>query len=96
MKKVFQTFKDFGILAPIDNQGNFIVSQILVNDPRIVYLLTDAVLQSGEKEYMTWESIINHPALFAFRIEHVTQADIAACDHLLLERMGDEIVIRTK
>ena len=40
--------------------------------------------------------IINHPALFAFRIEHVTQADIAACDHLLLERMGDEIVIRTK
>ena len=96
VKKVFQTLKDFGILTPIDKQGNFTISQILVNDPRIVYLLTDAVLQSGEKEYMTWESIINHPALFAFRIEHVTQADIAACDHLLLERMGDEIVIRTK
>jgi len=26
----------------------------------------------------------------------LTQADIAACEHLLLERMGDAVVIRSK
>ena len=96
VKKVFHTLKDFGILTPIDKQGNFVVTQYTVNNPHIVYLLTDAIMHSSGKEYMTWESIIGHPALFPFHIEHVTQADIAACDHLALERMGDDIVIRAK
>lgn len=96
VKKVFHTLKDFGILAPIDKQGNFALTQRTINNPHIVYLFATAILQASGKEYMTWESIVNHPALFPFQIEHVTQADIAACDHLGLERMGDAVVIRAK
>ena len=45
---------------------------------------------------MTWEQIVHHPAMFPFEIEHVTQADVAACNQLLLERMGDDVVIRLR
>lgn len=45
---------------------------------------------------MTWEEIADHRALFPYEIEHVTQADLAACEKLCLERIGDDIVIRVK
>ncbi len=59
-----------------------------------VQLLCAAVIERSGKEYMTWEEVISHPALFPFRIENVTQADMASCEHLSLERMGDDVVIR--
>ena len=45
---------------------------------------------------MTWEEMIQHPALFPFHIDDLTQADMASCEHLCLERMGDDVVIRVK
>ena len=59
-----------------------------------VQLLCAAIIERSGKEYMTWEEFISHPALFPFRIENVTQADMASCEHLCLERMGDDVVIR--
>lgn len=61
-----------------------------IDDPHIVHLLVAALLAQPDREYMCWEDIIQHPAFFPFCIEHVTQADMAACGHLLLERMGDD------
>ena len=67
-----------------------------VNDPKIMQLLCAAVIERSEKEYMTWEEIVQHPALFPFQIHDLTQADMASCEHLCLERMGDDVVIRVK
>ena len=47
-------------------------------------------------QYMTWEEMIQHPALFPFHIDDLTQADMASCEHLCLEHMGDDVVIRVK
>ena len=65
-----------------------------VDNKKTVFVLAAAILKCSGQEYMTWEEIIHHPALFPFNIEHVTQADLAACDRFVLERMGDNVVIR--
>ena len=57
---------------------------------------TVALITSSKKDYMTREAIANHKALFPFAVEHVTQADIASCEKLLLERVGDDIVVRIR
>lgn len=96
VKKVFQTLKDFNVLEPTEHPGQFKVNRFTVDDPQNVIALVGSVLTASENSYMTWESVVSSPALFPFRIEHVTQADLAASEHLLLERMGDGVVIRIK
>ena len=96
VKKVIQTLKDFGALLPCGSRGVFNISRHSISDAKLVWYLAVAVISASPKEYLTWESIVNHRALFPFEIEHVTQADLAPCEKVCLERMGDDIVIRIK
>lgn len=96
VKKVFQTLKDFDILSAQGRPGTFVVNTHRVADGKLVNYLAVAVLTASKSSYLTWESIIGSRGLFPFVVEHVTQADAAACPRLCLERMGDDVVIRLK
>ena len=77
--------------------ADFITGTIIKGTPEeieAVQPFSIKLIERSGKEYMTWEEFISHPVLFPFRIENVTQADMASCEHLCLERMGDDIVIR--
>ena len=96
MSKNLQTMKDMRILRPLTRNGTYEPIRHGVDDKNIVCVLVAAILKCAAHEYMTWEQIVHHPAMFPFEIEHVTQADVAACNQLLLERMGDDVVIRLR
>ena len=96
LDKNIKTLKDLNAVAPTGKPGEYIAIKHSISDPRTLHLVSAAILQSSGKEYMTWEEITGHPALFPFSIEHLTQADIAASPYLALERMGDQVVIRRK
>ena len=94
--KNLQTMKDMRVLKPQAKNGTYKPECHTVDNRKIVCVLAAAILNCSGQEYMTWEEIIHHPALFPFDIEHVTQADLAACERFHLERMGDDMVIRIK
>lgn len=94
LSKNLQTMKDIRILEPQAKNGVYKPICHTVDNKKIVSVLAAAILKCSGQEYMTWEEIIHHPALFPFTIEYVTQADLAAYDRFALERMGDNIVIR--
>jgi len=94
VKKVFQTMKDLGVIAATGRPGSFTPTRHQVTQTRLVNYLVVAVLTGTDSSYLTWENIIGNRALFPFEVDHVTQADIAACSQLCLERMGDDVVIR--
>jgi len=96
LTKNLKTLKDMDVLTPVSRNGIYTIKQHSVSDPHMVCVLCAAILAHSSNGYMTWEGIINHPALFPFEIEHVTQADVAASSYLALERMGDQVVIRRK
>ena len=96
VKKVLQTMKDFGVIVANGRPGTFSLTKHLVTQTRLVHYLAIAVLTGSGRSYLTWEGIIGNRALFPFEVEHVTQADIAACEKLCLERMGDDAVIRIR
>ena len=83
-------------MIPSGTLGTYNRNIMTMENPQVMQLLCAAIIERSGKEYMTWEEIIQHPALFPFRISNTTQADMAACDHLTLERMGDDIVIHLK
>ena len=94
LSKNIQTFKELKSIIATKAAGTYCRNTMTVNDSKIMQLLCAAVVERSGKEYMTWEEIIQHPALFPFRIIDLTQADMASCEHLCLERMGDDVVIR--
>ena len=96
LPKNIQTYKELTAIDAGKAPGSYLKGNITVDDPHIVQLLVAALLEQSGREYMRWEDILQHPALFPFHIQHVTQADMAACEYLLLERMGDDVVIRCK
>ena len=96
VKKVFQTLKDFEMLSTSGKPGTFSLVSHRVSDRNLVNYLAVAILSASNSEYLTWEAIVGNRALFPFIVEHVTQADAAACEMLCLERMGDDVVIRMK
>ena len=96
LPKNIQTYKELTAIDDGKAPGSYLKGNITVDDPHIVHLLVAALLEQSGREYMRWEDILQHPALFPFHIQHVTQADMAACEYLLLERMGDDVVIRCK
>ena len=67
---------------------------MILNNAKIMQLMCVAIIERSGKEYLTWEEIIQSPALFPFRVENLTQADMASCEHIRLERMGDDVVLR--
>lgn len=96
LSKNLKTMKDMRILAPQQKNGVYKPIVHLVSDKKTVCVLASAILKCSGREYMTWEEIVHHPALFPFEIEHVTQADLPSCSRLVLERMGDDVVIRIR
>jgi len=96
LTKNLQTMKDMRILQPQSKNGIYKSLHHTVDNKKIVWVLVATILKCAGKEYMTWEEIIHHPALFPFIIEYVAQSDLAACDRFKLERMGDDIVIRLR
>lgn len=96
LSKNIQTFKEMKSIISARAPGTYRRNMMVLSNSSIMQLLCVAIIERSEKQYMTWEELIQHPALFPFRIEHLTQADIASCEKLCLERMGDDIVIRVK
>ena len=96
LSKNIQTFKELKSLVAIKPAGVYQKNKTVINNPHIIQVLCAAVIERSGKQYMTWEELIQHPALFPFQIENLTQADLTTCDHLCLERMGDDVVIRIK
>lgn len=94
--QVIHMLKDFKVLNPVKPAGTYTHNTIAVSDAKIMQLLCAAVLMASEKEYITWENVTEHPAIFPFIAEGLTQGDMASCEHLCLERMGNDIVIRIK
>ena len=94
VKKVFQTMKDFGVIVVTGKPGAFSLTKHQVSQKQLVNYLVVAVLAGTGSSYLTWESIIGNRSLFPFEVSYVTQADIASCHQLSLERMGDDIVLR--
>lgn len=94
LTKNLQSLKDMDILIPISRAGRYGIKRHTITDPHSVCAICVAILSHSPDGYMTWEAITNHPALFSFEIEHVSQADVAACKYLSLDRMGDQVVIR--
>ncbi len=96
LSKNFQTLKDMNVLEPGEKIGAYKSIKHKLDDPKIVCMLVAAILKCSDSEYMTWERLIHHPVLFPFEISGVTQADMPTCERLVLERMGDDVVIRLK
>lgn len=96
LAKNIQTFKELKAISAADIPGTYSRNNMILNSPQIMQLLCAAILERSGRQYMTWEELIQHHALFPFRVENLTQADMAACDWLCLERMGDDVVIRYK
>ncbi len=96
LAQVIHMFKDLMVLDPVKPTGTFTHNRIPVFDIHTMHLLCAATIIASGKEYMTWESVTQHPALFPFSIKGITQSDMASCERLSLEQMGDDVVIRIK
>lgn len=94
LSKNIQMFKELNSLNAVKPAGTYTRNTMQISDNKIMHLLCAAVIDASGKEYLNWEEIIHHPAIFPFQIESLTQADMASCEHLCLERMGDDVVIR--
>ena len=96
LSQVIHMLKDLKILNPVKPTGTYTHNSIIVSDVNIMQLLCASIIFASGKEYMTWENITQHPAIFPFCVEGITQADMASWDQLCIERMGDDVVIRIK
>ena len=96
LSKNIKMFKELKSINAAKSAGTYTRNIMTVSDVNITQLLCIALITASGKEYMSWEDVIQHPALFPFHIVNLTQADMASCEHLFLERMGDDVVIRVK
>jgi hypothetical protein len=96
LSKNIQSLRDIGVLEATKSPGIYRATKTIVTDRIIASILVVAVIECSGCNYLNWGEIIHHPALFPFQIEHVSQADVAACDRLTLEKMGDDVVLRIK
>ena len=96
LPKNIQTYKELKAVAATNKAGTYRRCITKLNDITVMQLLCEAIIDHSGKQYITWEELVHHPALFAFSIVNMTQADMASCDWLCLERMGEDIVIRVK
>lgn len=93
---ITRTFKSLCDMDALKKVGHSSYSKkcIMVSDPKTVAVLFAAIIIANERQYMTWEAFITHPAIFPFTIINITQADMAAVPYLTMERMGEQIVFR--
>ena len=96
LPKNIQTFKELKALNAVKPAGTYTRNIMTVSDVNVVQMLCIAVIEASGKEYMTWEEVVRHPALFPFHIVNVSQGDMAACERVSLEKMAGDVVIRVK
>ena len=96
LSAVTRTFKSLFDMGALEKVGisSYSKACISVSDPKSVALLFAAVMIAIDRQYMTWETFITHPAIFPFSITYVTQADMAEVPYLVMERMGGQVVFR--
>ncbi len=94
LSKNIQMLKELRALNAIKPVGTYTHNTMIISDVHVIQLLCYSIICATGKACITWEDILHHPALFAFKIQNVTQGDMAACEKLILERMGDDVVIR--
>ncbi len=94
LSKNIQMFKELQALNSIKHVGTYTRNIMSISDTHVVQLLCISIIEASGKDYMTWEELLQHPALFPFTIDAVTQGDMASCEHIRLERMGDDVVLR--
>ena len=94
LSKNIQMFKELQALTSIKPVGTYTRNIMSISDTHVVQLLCISIIEASGKDYMTWEELLQHPALFPFTIDDVTQGDMASCEHIRLERMGDDVVFR--
>lgn len=96
LPKVVQTLRDIQALEPGKEKGTYSAHNWIVDDAKVVTLLTTALLVCKDRPHMTWSAISQDPAIFPFKITGVGQADVAVCERLIIEKSGNEIVLRYK
>ena len=96
LSKNIQMFRELKALNTVKPVGTYTRNVMPISEIYIMQLLCIAVITASGKEYMRWEEVIQHPALFPFQIINMNQADMSACEKLVLERMGDDVVIRVR
>ena len=96
LSKNLKSLRDIGALTHAESRTSYAKVVHNVSDVKTVALLFAAVMLATKQQYMTWESFITHPAIFAFTINDVTQSDMAAIPYLVMERMGAHVVFRIK
>jgi len=93
--RTFKSMRDMGVIEKIGS-SSYTKKQIEVSDPQVLALLFASVMIAANRQYLTWEAFITHPAIFPFVINNISQADMAAIPYLTIERMGEQVVFRIK
>lgn len=94
LPKIIQTLKDIHALNPGEEKGTYKANTWEMSDVQSAILLTAALLSGKEHAQMTWSALSQNPAIFPFELTRVSQADVAACEEIKLEKSGNEVVIR--
>ena len=94
LSKNIQTLRDMNVLTPAGRTGEYGYAKHDVSDTKAAAILLAATMACSKQTHIAWNALIQHPAIFPFNIIHVSQGDIAACEMILLEKMGDGIVLR--
>ena len=90
------TLNELQAIETTQEKGKYKKHITIIREPKTIELLSIAIIQRFGQGGLTWEDILQHPALFPFQIENVTQADMAASEKLHLEKMGGRIIIVAK
>lgn len=93
LSKNMATLRELGAIAVPGKSGVYQRQTHAIRDPHVIGILFAAVLKAGSGKFLTWDALVNHPALFSFRFEDVSAADMAAIGLLRLERMDGRTVI---
>ena len=93
LDKNIQTLKDVGVLERSAAPGTYSLHYQSLHDIKSTNLLMASLLSCSTQPHMSWSTLVRHPAIFPFRIDHIQQGDIVACKQLKLEKMGDSLVL---
>lgn len=96
LSKNLKSLRDIDALTYGDSRISYAKVTHTVSDPKVVALLFAAVMRATQQQYMTWESLLSHPAIFPFDIINVSQADMASIKYLTIGKIGDSVVFQSK
>ena len=94
LPKIIQTLKDIHALNPGEEKRSYKSNTWEISDVQSAIMLTAALLSSKEHAQMTWSELSQNPAIFPFELTRVSQADVASCEKIRLEKSGNEIKLR--